>query len=1057
MVAAVLTTSMVPAFAASNFNYEAQANKLHDMGLLEGISDVTFDPALQLSLDRETGITMLLRLIGKADEAAAMTDADATAALAKFADKSEVADWAKKAVAYAVKNGLVEGMTDTTVAPKYNLSGKMYATLILRNLGFTVSENDYHNAATMLAGKGGLTADEATKFNDKNLIRDDLVGIAFGSLKATDKDGKKVIVKLIEEGVVTADKAVAAGVYEAPATPTPVAKAFELTNKSKTLTVKLNYEPADASKVVFTVTRDAGIAVAATFVQDATDKTMFTFTSSANLVAGDYKVAVKDDTTDLGNKTVKVENEKVSSIEVTSKQIVRESKVKGYSYYKVTNQYGEDVTKMPIASNITWNSSLGSGTNTEFSADKGKLTFVKGIETDSTYMSQLKDFTTTPIVVTAYDRDSAVTYTKSLTASTSIGDIQSINLTGISNKDGKTTMYRGNNVDEFYVNYEIKDSNGDLVTDYNILKNALRIYPQLGREEKQADGSIAIVNDSVNIAAIRIKQDPSDLNKALFKVELRALTTDDMKNPYTGVGMQPINFVSLETGKSGQINVEVKEDTAQLESFVLQRPSVEVTASMGYVEVPYIATDANGNNVTQASKIKGFVDFSANGNLYREETLADGTYKLYVNFGTTKDTVRTFQATVKRTFKYSTVSVTVKDTAAPKTLSALPFDLYMTQGASTDKGFNDIKVLDKYENAIDLKNYNTQDSKSYFVVADVPTDKAGMFSVTGAAYGTKKIVVSAGATAGSADIKFYLVQKDPATDVTATAATVISENAKTNGLYKIVDTKTVTFYNVDKKDIVDYTMEAITFPVYVNPAFSDYANASAADKEYKQEIKVRGLLANGTKVKIPEIQLTDATDPVVGVIDTSYGVADAGKFATTGKYVYGYHLAANEGTAKTQATALVRGNDGVVKQVKADVTSSNATPYATAINVKLADPTTNDDGIIDTPVVKKTDIYYEIKATDFTAAFDDRYMFKYSGGAARTTAGLWFEIKDQYDKAVIIPSVQIVSQTDVDGNAINAYSIADGELNGTPTAGDSIVITVSKDAQAKTITLKLVN
>ena len=308
LVAAVMATSMVPAFAANAFTYTAEANKLHQMGLMEGVSDTTFDPALHLSLDRQTGIVMLMRLIGKADEAAAMTDAEANEAIAKFTDKNDIAEWAKKAVAYAVKNGLVAGMSADTVAPRYNLSGKMYATLILRNLGYTVNANDYNHAAALLAEKGGLTATEAIKFNNKDLIRDDLVGIAFGSLKAVDSEGKKVIEKLIAEGVVAEAKAVAAGVYTAPVvtptpTPTPVPFGVEsvTSNNLKTAVVNFNRE-LDKDTINITNVRVSSGATVADAKLSTDKKSVIVILDTAVAQSTEIEITVKDVKDTAGNK-----------------------------------------------------------------------------------------------------------------------------------------------------------------------------------------------------------------------------------------------------------------------------------------------------------------------------------------------------------------------------------------------------------------------------------------------------------------------------------------------------------------------------------------------------------------------------------------------------------------------------------------------------------------------------------------------------------------------------------------------------------------------------------
>jgi hypothetical protein len=202
LVLLVLLMTPSGAFAAGSFSYEAEAQVLNDLGLYKGISETEFNPDLGSALNRETGVVMLLRIFGLQDEAEAITDADAT--LAKFSDVATISSWAKNAVAYAVKNGLVKGMTDSTFGPKAALNGKAYSTLILRQLGYTP---DYANAPAELADKGGLSVSEAVKFTEKSLIKDDLIGISYGALKAEYSDGPTVIEKLVEDKVVEEAKA----------------------------------------------------------------------------------------------------------------------------------------------------------------------------------------------------------------------------------------------------------------------------------------------------------------------------------------------------------------------------------------------------------------------------------------------------------------------------------------------------------------------------------------------------------------------------------------------------------------------------------------------------------------------------------------------------------------------------------------------------------------------------------------------------------------------------------------------------------------------------------
>jgi hypothetical protein len=205
----MVSSIVVPVSAAENIKYSDEAQKLYDLGLYKGISTEVFNPDLSSTLNRETGVVMLLRIVGLEKAALDMSAADVTEALSKFKDAKDISPWAKNQVAYGVKNGLIVGTTETTFSPKASLDSKAYCTLILRQLGYTVEAGaQYDAAAATLQEKGGLTAEQAADYANKSpLIKDDLVGISYGALKAVDKDGKVLFVKLIEAGVFTAEAA----------------------------------------------------------------------------------------------------------------------------------------------------------------------------------------------------------------------------------------------------------------------------------------------------------------------------------------------------------------------------------------------------------------------------------------------------------------------------------------------------------------------------------------------------------------------------------------------------------------------------------------------------------------------------------------------------------------------------------------------------------------------------------------------------------------------------------------------------------------------------------
>jgi hypothetical protein len=186
--------------------HEAEAQALHDLGLFNGISTTSFDPALSLKLDREQGITILLRLLGKEGKASELTNEEVDSALSNYTDKEEVESWAKKNVAYSVKNGLVIGTTLTTLSALAPLEGNAFATMILRNLGYTVSPSEYIAACDTLESKGATGA--GAFISNTSLTRDDAVVMAIHALATKYAvDGKSICKKLIEQGLFTTEKA----------------------------------------------------------------------------------------------------------------------------------------------------------------------------------------------------------------------------------------------------------------------------------------------------------------------------------------------------------------------------------------------------------------------------------------------------------------------------------------------------------------------------------------------------------------------------------------------------------------------------------------------------------------------------------------------------------------------------------------------------------------------------------------------------------------------------------------------------------------------------------
>jgi len=243
----VLSIMVVPAFAAESLEYEDEAKVLYDLGLFKGKSATEFVPDLESRLERQDGVALVLRLFNLDTEAEKMSESEAKALLAeKFTDADEIAAWAVKYVAYAVKNEIVNGRPDGKFAPKDPLLGKEYAKMILAQLG-QYDPNNFQTACADLAAISNLSSAEAIKFNDKILIRDDVVGISFASLAGEYADGSTVIAKLAAANAELKAKAIELGLIAVAKVNTVIEPIAIKVGEAVELPAKVEVEYADGS------------------------------------------------------------------------------------------------------------------------------------------------------------------------------------------------------------------------------------------------------------------------------------------------------------------------------------------------------------------------------------------------------------------------------------------------------------------------------------------------------------------------------------------------------------------------------------------------------------------------------------------------------------------------------------------------------------------------------------------------------------------------------------------------------------------------------------------
>jgi len=176
-----LVLCMIPsAFAASSEATKA-ADALNALGLFNGTGkDANGKPIYDLDRapTRAEAVTMLVRLLGKADEAAAGTWKT------PFTD---VADWAKPYVGYAYANKLTSGMSATTFGGSSIMTATQYITLVLCALGYKSGTDFQWDKAWELSDKIGLTDGRYNADTDV-FLRGDVAIISYKSLSCEQND-----------------------------------------------------------------------------------------------------------------------------------------------------------------------------------------------------------------------------------------------------------------------------------------------------------------------------------------------------------------------------------------------------------------------------------------------------------------------------------------------------------------------------------------------------------------------------------------------------------------------------------------------------------------------------------------------------------------------------------------------------------------------------------------------------------------------------------------------------------------------------------------------------
>lgn len=227
----------------SQDNYEGEAYKLNSLGLFLG-SDKGFE--LDRTPTRIESAVMLIRLLGKEDEVKSNQYSH------PFTD---VPSWADQYVGYMYENGLTKGISTTEFGSTNLVSLNSYTTFLLRVLGYDDNKGDFSwNQAIDKGIEVGIVDESLVdSYIDEQyqFLRGDMVHLSFTSLSIPLKDREMTLTeKLIQENVLTLDKAKEVGLFVNINIPLTTESVAFLTFDPSTLPVELK----EASLISFGAT-----------------------------------------------------------------------------------------------------------------------------------------------------------------------------------------------------------------------------------------------------------------------------------------------------------------------------------------------------------------------------------------------------------------------------------------------------------------------------------------------------------------------------------------------------------------------------------------------------------------------------------------------------------------------------------------------------------------------------------------------------------------------------------------------------------------------------------
>lgn len=431
---------------------------------------------------------------------------------------------------------------------------------------------------------------------------------------------------------------------------------------AKTIEVKFNTAVEDTTKATVELLRG-------TFKQNVTltwaeDKKSVQLVGATNFQAADYTVNVSGLTEKVLTSAVKIEAQKVASIEILDEVAVVNKAVDAKGVfpesttatvgYVVKDQYGTDVTK---------STELKTNDNANIVADK-----TKGVITLATALvtgKKVDDLV--PVVLIDQATGTSVSKTVKLSAESTVSSIE---VAGIYNAKGEAVALTDNSkAKEAFIVLNLKDQYGKEITD-----------------AKKAAGLVITNTNETNIKIAKTvtSQPIGKDNKLVIAM------TDILK-----AGDTDVLLISTTNGQSAKYTVKVTE-TSTSDAIAVSQPEIAVADEATLI--PLTVSDKDGNVITDkkllADANKG-IKVGGKTVTPSELEVKDGQV-YYKNTFTTEGTqALVFQSS---TFKVATITVNVKAKAVATVVRGLknPLVISTAQNPVTITAKDHLIIEDQY-------------------------------------------------------------------------------------------------------------------------------------------------------------------------------------------------------------------------------------------------------------------------------------------------------------------------------------------------------------------------